>query len=572
MLSCNYMIIDIDCSNAARGLLIGFIVGLSLAVLCFGPETVGVRLLQPLNPTHRAPAPLQPRPAAAQLEPLEPPAAIATPSRPPELAGPAPAELKAVAACVGGALSLVVPGLGRSVRLGVLEPLGWPDVFVAGTLNATEKEVTDTARWQARTRHALDGISELGPFAATSVVRQLTRGDIVAEMRRSPAWAQYEVQIGRGGDGRLRPEDEDPRLWLPTMLSPALGNPSGNVLREMVYQSRCYHMVEAHERSAARRGERYARVLFTRLEFEWVVPHPLLASLPAQYTWIPAGEDNFGLYDRHWLASRRDAAAMFTRWDALLDGSAVRAVHGSARARATYISSEMYLLRTALYGGVRLGRFPMIAYLQCCEEGYRDARGRKIQSEHNGVLSTGDGVSVGAKTCFQAHCNKKRCPSATPVRAEAKDARDHLCRFKYDDEGSAALINAELLAQPGARLELAAEPPTRLEIVIPRDDGGGGDSRFYFCMRCLAERSLTPTTNASAGCLFPAHGYASAQLKDAAGRHACRYFAPEPMRRVCDSLTRDGDKPDHRGKTYAEQYFPWWCKADWDKELAHAPH
>jgi len=25
---------------------------------------------------------------------------------------------------------------------------------------------------------------------------------------------------------------------------------------------------------------------------------------------------------------------------------------------------------------------------------------------------------VGAKTCFQAHCNKKRCPNARPLRPE----------------------------------------------------------------------------------------------------------------------------------------------------------
>ena len=76
------------------------------------------------------------------------------------------------------------------------------------------------------------------PPAAFGPRRQLTREEIAEKMRGSPAWEQYEVQIGRGGDGRLRPEDTDPRLWLPTMLSPALGNPSGNVLRETVYQSR----------------------------------------------------------------------------------------------------------------------------------------------------------------------------------------------------------------------------------------------------------------------------------------------------------------------------------------------
>ena len=40
------------------------------------------------------------------------------------------------------------------------------------------------------------------------------------------------------------------------------------------------------------------------------------------------------------------------------------AVHGRDKARAVYVSSEMFLLRTALHGGVKIGRFPMFAYLQ----------------------------------------------------------------------------------------------------------------------------------------------------------------------------------------------------------------
>ena len=46
--------------------------------------------------------------------------------------------------CVGGLLSLDIVMRGHSVRLGVLEPLR-PDVFVAGTLNATRDEMADGA-------------------------------------------------------------------------------------------------------------------------------------------------------------------------------------------------------------------------------------------------------------------------------------------------------------------------------------------------------------------------------------------------------------------------------------------
>ena len=278
--------VDIECMGASRGLLVGFGVGLCLAILRFGPTEVVWQ--HAAAPTHQPLRSLQPLQPSELVAPVQRDAPAAAPTR---TVAPRP-PLPPIAACVGGALSLVVPGRGSSVRLGVLEPLGWPDVFVAGTLNGSVADEADAPRWAARARAALASIEAVGPFVATSVVRQLTREEIAEQMRGSPAWKQYEVQIGRGGDGRLRPEDTDPRLWLPTMLSPALGNPSGNVLREtvlpeplltrtlspspspsptpspspspsphpdpkpkpkpnQVYQSRCYHMIEAHEAGPA---------------------------------------------------------------------------------------------------------------------------------------------------------------------------------------------------------------------------------------------------------------------------------------------------------------------------------
>ncbi len=214
--------VDIDCTGASRGLVIGFVLGLCLAVMRFGPKAATWQAARRSAP---APQPLKPLTERRLVpKPLAAPIKRALTAAPTPAPPPPPAPLKSVAACVGGALSLVVPGRGLSVRLGVLEPLGWPDVFVAGTLNATATEEADAPHWAARSAAALRSIDALAPFAATSVVRQLTRLELAAQLRASPAWAQYQVQIGRGGDGRLRPEDDDPRLWLPTMLSPALGS------------------------------------------------------------------------------------------------------------------------------------------------------------------------------------------------------------------------------------------------------------------------------------------------------------------------------------------------------------
>lgn len=73
----------------------------------------------------------------------------------------------------------------------------------------------------------------------------------------------------------------------------------------------------------------YRRVLFTRLEFEWLRPHPPLSLLDEDVIWVQAGEDNGGINDRHWLSSRTAAEVMLRRWDYILDGTALAAVHGS---------------------------------------------------------------------------------------------------------------------------------------------------------------------------------------------------------------------------------------------------
>ena len=97
------------------------------------------------------------------------------------------------------------------------------------------------------------------------------------------------------------------------------------------------------------------------------------------------------------------------------------------------------------YHELPLGRFPTLAYLACCEDIYRDAQGRLIGSDQSqeSVLSTGDGYERKARTCFQPHCNRKRCPRAPPLHERAPRGSAHsqrdvpgydgTCGFKYDD-------------------------------------------------------------------------------------------------------------------------------------------
>lgn len=84
---------------------------------------------------------------------------------------------------------------------------------------------------------------------------------------------------------------------------------------------------------------------------------------------------------------------------------------------------------------------------------------------------------------------------------------------------------------------------------------------MYFCRQCADGRSLNAINNLTEGCLFAAHKYTSpaAQHAVAAG-HYCRLFEVRAMHAVCNSLSRPTDGSFDRGKNYAEQYFPWWCK------------
>ena len=138
-------VVDVDCNGASRGLLVGFCLGLCLAVLRFGSREDVWQHATLMREPLRSLQPLQPSGLTA-------PAQRAGTDAPAAASAPAAAPLPPVAACVGGALSLVVPGRGSSVRLGVLEPLGWPDVFVAGTLNGSAADEADTPRWAARAR------------------------------------------------------------------------------------------------------------------------------------------------------------------------------------------------------------------------------------------------------------------------------------------------------------------------------------------------------------------------------------------------------------------------------------
>ena len=191
-------------------------------------------------------------------------------------------------------------------------------------------------------------------------------------------------------------------------LAPAFGN-AGSAAWDYHDQSRCLDLIAEHEQ---RRGAAYTRVIRSRMELEWVGPHPPLRLMSPDYAWIPSGEDWAGLNERHAVLARAAAEVYMRRWDMALDGrlaAALRAVGNVGTVSG--MNAEMLLQRVLLAHGVRVARFPAVAALVCC---------------------------VGR--CWSGECHELWVDGA-------------LHRFKYPYEGWMAKVNAEAMRRGGYALE-----------------------------------------------------------------------------------------------------------------------
>ena len=88
-------------------------------------------------------------------------------------------------------------------------------------------------------------------------------------------------------------------------------------------------------------GGRFDRIIHTRLDLQWLRPHPPIRLLSAAHAWVPTGEDYYGgLNDRHAVLNRSAAEAYFGRWDALVDGSVMSIEPQLARGRVEHGGSD----------------------------------------------------------------------------------------------------------------------------------------------------------------------------------------------------------------------------------------
>ena len=221
-----------------------------------------------------------------------------------------------VAVLYAGWLSVRVPQRGEAARRNLINVLG-ADVFVAGTYLPAER--ADCERRQRTDLKSTGGSHEasigatkclfrrleaLRPFARARAERMLTESELRQRLQRSPHWPRVvaRFQASKTADGI-------------TIFAPVLGDRNLSVLRELHDYSRSIRLVEAHE-ARKRGGTRYARIVFSRLEFEWLAPHPPLGLLePSSAVWLPSGGVSGGLNDRHALLSRSAADVYMKRWE-----------------------------------------------------------------------------------------------------------------------------------------------------------------------------------------------------------------------------------------------------------------
>ena len=149
-----------------------------------------------------------------------------------------------------------------------------------------------------------------------------------------------------------------------TLFSPVLGSGRRRaaVLLELHAQHRAMRALEATE--AARGGVPYMFVVFSRLEFVFILPHPSWRELVPRDCglWVPHGEDYNGLNDRHGVMERRHAPIYLGRWDRILSG---RILTGRFGIRILG-PSEVWLLEILQAANVKICRFASTSFLGCC--------------------------------------------------------------------------------------------------------------------------------------------------------------------------------------------------------------
>ena len=254
-----------------------------------------------------------------------------------------------VAVLFSGWLNVVIPDRGAQARASLVDPLG-ADVIVAGTFRPSDCPNKRHARGQC----LLPRLRGLEPISKLGLSPMLRMRELRAHAEASPSFAR----VSRDFNARETFNGV-------TIFAPVLGNHNVSVLRELSDYSRSLALCEEHERA---RGRQYERLVFSRLEFVWLAPHPPLALMPARealpphrpIVWVPSGQKIVGVNDRHAVVPRASADVYFRRWE-LLQSPTLEALVPLAALR--HGGPEDFLDGVLVASKVAIGLFPATALL-----------------------------------------------------------------------------------------------------------------------------------------------------------------------------------------------------------------
>ena len=234
-----------------------------------------------------------------------------------------------VAAVFSGPVSRIVPDSGESIRRHLVRPLQ-ADVLLALSYKASDGCAT------AETCGVRRRLAALQPFARVDLERQLTLDELVGMMERLPHWPaivraynspRKGLACARNSSWRREADRGSPYnctgiLHGNSIFAPVIGATSLQTLPMLRGVQHCLETVRAHEAAA---GWRFGRIVFSRLEFWWLRPHPPLELLAPEAVWAPTGEDYYGgVNDRHAVLNRSAAEVYLGRWRALQHGQSGR--------------------------------------------------------------------------------------------------------------------------------------------------------------------------------------------------------------------------------------------------------
>lgn len=290
-------------------------------------------------------------------------------------------------------------------------------------------------------------LSDLEPLASFEVEGQLNRGQLGAMLEAS-ADAQPFFQDFLARAHCIRSNATGLPLYDcsrgniagsgNTFLAPVVGNSGLHVLLQLQMQRSILEQLRRFE-VKIREGVEYRQVIWSRLEYHWLSPHPPLRLLqPASCVWVPWGEDYGGVNDRHAVFPRSAAAAYLGRLEAILRGT-VAAILAACMREVTRIcgqTSEKLLAATLLYHGHSICRFPPSALLVCC-----------AGSHH--ATANNSTATVSRHSCYKSGCSRP-----TPFLADPN------ITFvgKYASEMAMANLHASAARVDGARLLAGKQP------------------------------------------------------------------------------------------------------------------